>query len=59
MGKHYVVAWRVEDLSKENRNDMVEEFAPELFLFGSNGASEVFAFDTRKLPFSIVAVPLS
>src|SRR5205807_9615430 len=57
IGKHYLVAWRIEDLSNKNRNYMVEEFAPELFLFGSNGAAEAFAFDTRRTPVSIVGVP--
>ena len=35
----------------------VDESAPGLFLFGSSGGGEAFAFDTRTVPPSIVAVP--
>jgi SMI1 / KNR4 family (SUKH-1) len=58
IGAHYLVVWRIEELAETNKGYMVEEFTPELFLFGSNGAGEAFAFDTRFAPISVVAVPL-
>jgi hypothetical protein len=56
-GNAYVALWRVEELSDRNAGYEVAEFAPGLFLFGSNGAGEAFAFDTRSDQFRIVAVP--
>src|ERR1700730_4309460 len=53
----YVALWRVEELDDRNAGYEVAEFAPGLFLFGSNGAGEAFAFDTRCAQFRIVAVP--
>jgi hypothetical protein len=53
----YVVLSRVEDLGGMNSACNVAEFAPELFLFGSNGAGEAFAFDTRSSPPRVVAIP--
>ncbi len=57
LGKAYVALWRVEELGDRNAGYEVAEFAPGLFLFGSNGAGEAFAFDTRTDQFRIVAVP--
>jgi hypothetical protein len=53
----YVALWRVEELGDRNVGYEVAEFAPGLFLFGSNGAGEAFAFDARSDQFCIVAVP--
>jgi hypothetical protein len=57
LGKAYLALWRVEELGDRNVGYEVAEFAPGLFLFGSNGAGEAFAFDTRSDQFRIVAVP--
>ncbi len=57
LGKAYVALWRVEELGDRNTGYEVAEFAPGLFLFGSNGGGEAFAFDTRCDQFRIVAVP--
>jgi hypothetical protein len=57
VGKNYLMAWRVEKLLDHNKAYMVDEFVPDLFLFGSNGGGEAFAFDTRSTPVSIVMVP--
>jgi hypothetical protein len=57
LGKAYVALWRVEELGDRNAGYEVAEFAPGLFLFGSNGGGEAFAFDTRTDQFRIVAVP--
>jgi hypothetical protein len=57
VGKNYLRAWPVEDLIQFNKDYLVDEAAPELFLFGSSGGGEAFAFDTRSSPPPIVAVP--
>jgi hypothetical protein len=58
LGEHaYVALWRVEELGERNAGYEVAEFARGLFLFGSNGGGEAFAFDTRTGQFRIVAVP--
>ena len=55
LGDTYVVLYALEDLAAENEAD--EEFPDWLFVFGSNGGSEKFAFDKRETPHQIVVVP--
>jgi|HubBroStandDraft_6_1064221.scaffolds.fasta_scaffold171068_1 hypothetical protein len=55
----YIVLCRVEKLGEMNEGYNVAEFAPDMFLFGSNGAGEAFAFDVRSTPHPIIAVPCS
>ena len=57
IGQNYLMAWPIEDLIQSNEDYLVHEAAPELFLFGSSGGGEAFAFDTRSSPPPIVAVP--
>jgi hypothetical protein len=57
VGKNYLMAWPVEDLIEHNNGYHVEQRTPGLFLFGSNGGGEAFAFDARSTPSVIVAVP--
>ena len=57
VGKNFLRAWPIEDLIQFNKDYLVDEAAPELFLFGSSGGGEAFAFDTRSAPPPIVAVP--
>jgi hypothetical protein len=57
VGENYLMAWPVEDLVQNNTDYQVAEYAPGLFLFGSNGGGEAFAFDIRSAPLPIVAVP--
>ena len=57
VGANYLRAWPVEDLIQYNKDYHVEERVPGLFLFGSSGGGEAFAFDTRSPPPLIVAVP--
>ena len=57
IGDNYVVLWQVEELAKFNAGYRVDTFAPGLFLFGSDGAGEAFAFDRRRHGPPIVAVP--
>jgi len=57
VGKNFLRVWPVEDLIQANKDLLVNEGAPGLFLFGSNGGGEAFAFDTRSAPPPVVAVP--
>jgi hypothetical protein len=57
MGKQYLVLWKAEDILRRNKECEVEEYAPGLLLFGSNGAGEGFAFDLRDKKMPIVVVP--
>jgi len=57
VGDEYLCLWRAEELVEFNTGYEVAEFVPELFLFGSNGGGESFAFDRRSNPWSIVMVP--
>lgn len=53
----YVMFWPLKDLNDLNDSYEVDEFAPGLLLFGSNGGGEAFAFDTRSKSINIVQVP--
>jgi hypothetical protein len=57
IGQNYVVLWKAEELSHYNHDYESHKYAPELILFGSNGAGEGFAFDTRTSPYRVVMVP--
>lgn len=57
MGEAYMHLWRVEELLTLNLAYQVAEYAPDLFVFGSNGGGEAFAFDRRLDPMPVVAVP--
>lgn len=53
----YVILWRLGELIEWNKAYQVDEYAPGLFLFGSDGGGEAFAFDTRRSEMPIVSVP--
>lgn len=57
VGNAYVILWRTEELLEMNKAYQVSDYAPGLFLFGSDGGGEAFAFDTRSPAKPIVAVP--
>ena len=57
IGEQYLILWRAEELLEFNREYEVSIYAPELFLFGSNGGGEAFAFDNRDTGMKICAVP--
>jgi hypothetical protein len=57
IGKSYLVLWRIEELIAKNDAYRADEFAPGFFLFGSDGADEAFAFDTRSEKSEIVSIP--
>lgn len=56
-GEHCVVLFKAEELKPFNDGYEVDEYAPGLVLFGSNGGGEGYAFDTRDGAMSVVRVP--
>lgn len=57
VGPAYLILWRVCELVEMNKAYQVSDYAPGLFLFGSDGGGEAFAFDTRSNSLPIVSVP--
>lgn len=57
VGNTYVILWRIEELLEMNRAYQASDYAPGLFLFGSDGGGEAFAFDMRSDAKSVVSVP--
>ncbi len=57
VGNAYLILWRMEELLEMNKAYQVADYAPGLFLFGSDGGGEAFAFDTRSDTKPIVSVP--
>jgi hypothetical protein len=57
IGKSYLSIWPLEDITTLNKAYAVNEFAPGLILFGSDGGETGYAFDTRSKSMPIVAVP--
>jgi hypothetical protein len=57
IGDNYCRFYALEDLMPLNEAFLVKEFAPGLFIFGSNGGGEAFAFNTKSSPFSILEIP--
>ena len=57
IGNGYLILWRVGDLLTMNKAYEVAEYASSLFLFGSDGGGEAYAFDMRSDTKEIVSVP--
>jgi len=58
IGKNaYVMLWGIDDLLSKNEAYKVNEYAPGLLIFGSDGGGEAYGFDTRMPQWSIVQVP--
>ena len=57
IGPNYLILSRVGELLDRNRRLAIAEFAPELFLFGSDGGGEAFAFNISNGGTPIVMVP--
>src|SRR5262245_36498938 len=53
----YVSVWPVEEVKVLNDEYAVNEFAPGLLLFGSDGGDTGYAFDTRFKEERVVEVP--
>jgi hypothetical protein len=57
IGENYVMLWSAEELGQYNESYQVNEYAPGLLLFGSDGGGEGYAFDTRTASPTVVTVP--
>ena len=57
IGDNYCRLYPLDELVSLNESFSVKEFAPEFFIFGSNGGGEAFAFDIAKSPYAIVKIP--
>lgn len=57
IGDEYLILWKGEELISFNEEYEVAKYAPDIFLFGSNGGGEGFGFDIRNKPYKIVQIP--
>jgi SMI1 / KNR4 family (SUKH-1) len=57
LGERYVQLWRAEELLETNRGYKVAEFFPNLFLIGTDGGGEAYAFDVSGNDASVFEVP--
>lgn len=57
VGAEYAVLWSIQDLLVFNAEYGAPQEAPGMFLFGTNGANEGFAFDLENA-LRIVVIPL-
>jgi hypothetical protein len=58
IGEHaYVIFWGAGQLAEMNQGYHVQEYAPGLLLFGSDGGGEAYGFDTRQTPWIVGQVP--
>jgi hypothetical protein len=57
IGENYMILWPVSDLIQFNEEYEVKKYAPDVFLFGSNGGGEAFGFDLRGGAISILQLP--
>lgn len=57
VGDNYLILWRVGELAAFNLEYEVEQYAPGIILFGSDGGGEGYGFDMREESLSIVRIP--
>jgi hypothetical protein len=57
IGARHVHLWKVEELIERNKRYEVARYAPSLFLFGSNGGGEAYAFNLTKSDEVVYEVP--
>lgn len=53
----YLMLWKLEEILELNSKYNAFELAPGLLIFGSNGAIDAYAFDTRIEGIPIVNIP--
>lgn len=53
----YLVIYSLDQLPGVNERACTNEFAPGMFIFGSDGGGMTYAFDTRTEPVKTVEVP--
>ncbi|HUK29504.1 MAG TPA: SMI1/KNR4 family protein [Candidatus Acidoferrum sp.] len=57
LGERYVRLWRAEELIEVNRGYNGAEFFPNLFLIGTDGGGEAYAFDVSRNDATVFEVP--
>jgi hypothetical protein len=57
IGQRYVQLWRAEELIEINRAYKADEFFPNLFLIGSDGGGEAYAFDVSASSPTVFEIP--
>jgi hypothetical protein len=57
IGDNYIVIWRAEELANFNREYEVNEYAPGITLFGSNGGGEAYGFDFYSPTMPVLRIP--
>ena len=57
IGDRYVRLWRAEELAEMNRAYKTEEFFPDFFFIGTDGAGEAYAFDLSRTDATVFEVP--
>ncbi len=53
----YIRFWKAEEIEPFNKSYNVEEFAPDVLLFGSNGGIDAYGFDLQKRPVEYISLP--
>lgn len=53
----YIVFWSVNELIELNEGYGVNDFAPGIFLFGSDGGNQAYGFDVRDDEMRIITIP--
>jgi hypothetical protein len=56
-GNSYLALWKIEDMKPRNEGFQVNDFAPGLVLFGSDGGDAAYVFDTGQKPVQFSRVP--
>jgi hypothetical protein len=57
IGDDYFIFWKAEELADFNREYGIEQYAPGILLFGSDGGGEGYGFDTQSAALPVVRVP--
>jgi cell wall assembly regulator SMI1 len=57
VGDNYLMLWSADEIARYNAAYQVDEYAPGLVLFGSDGGGEGYAFDMRTGAAPVVMVP--
>jgi len=57
IGNNYLIFWSSGELATFNHEYQVEQYAPGIVLFGSDGGGEGYGFDTREASMPAVRIP--
>ena len=57
IGENYLMLWRADELISFNQDNKKNQYAPGLFVIGSTGGGEAFAYDLADPASPIVQVP--